>query len=298
MNTSINLQDLHIVTISTDQKFYYPFLVESCLRNGKELTTLGMGEKWEGYNWKFKKMIEFLDKIPDNDIVCFVDGYDVICLRDLNEMKTEFIRLKKLHQCKIIVGTDRSNYFLKSLQTFFFGKCKNENLNSGTYIGYAKDLKNIIREIYYLNPINNADDQVLMTQYCNQHPNDIYLDSDNTLFLTLIYPMQEIDNKINIVNKRIYYNNRQPFFLHANGCGYLNNILINLDYSPKEHIKNDLNKYLIKKIGTYVIDFITKYYLFLIFLIILIMSWVYKSQMFSSLKKMKSDKLGNGKKRR
>ena len=38
-----------------------PYLVESCKRNGKELTILGYGEKWQGFVWRFKLMIEYKD---------------------------------------------------------------------------------------------------------------------------------------------------------------------------------------------------------------------------------------------
>ena len=42
-------------------------------------------------------MLNFLDNI---DLVCFVDGYDVVCVRDLNELKDEFLKIQKETNCK------------------------------------------------------------------------------------------------------------------------------------------------------------------------------------------------------
>lgn len=44
---------VHVVTVATESKSYFPYLVESCKRHGGQLEVLGMGEKWEGFNWKY-----------------------------------------------------------------------------------------------------------------------------------------------------------------------------------------------------------------------------------------------------
>jgi len=51
---------LHIVTVATESKYYFPYLVQSCERNGIKLKVLGYGEKWLGFNWRLRKMIEYL----------------------------------------------------------------------------------------------------------------------------------------------------------------------------------------------------------------------------------------------
>ena len=98
--------NLHIVTVVTESKYYFPYLSKSCKRHGKQLKILGYGEKWKGFNWRFKLMIEYLETLKDDDIVCFIDGYDVLCTRNLNELKSVFLKLHKEKKCKIIVGYD------------------------------------------------------------------------------------------------------------------------------------------------------------------------------------------------
>ena len=41
---------MHIVTVVTHSENYFPYLVESCKRNGSDLIILGYGEKWLGFN--------------------------------------------------------------------------------------------------------------------------------------------------------------------------------------------------------------------------------------------------------
>lgn len=270
--------ELHIVTVATESKYYFPYLVKSCRKNGKELEILGMGEKWEGFNWKFKKMIEYLKKLPPHDIVCFIDGYDVICTRDTNELKTAFIDMQQKYNCKIIAGNDKvQSYLVQLFQYIFFGKCNNESLNSGTYIGYVNDLLEIVTKIYELNPLNDADDQVLMTKYCVANPQDIHIDVDSELFLTICDSCNELDNHVQINKQTLLYNNRQPFFIHANGFGYLDNVIKKLGYEYNDNIKDQLFRDIFhKKILLYMkLFFIENMYLFLLLFVCIISYFIF-----------------------
>lgn len=66
-------------------------------------------------------MIEYLKKMDPNDIVCFIDGYDVICVRDLNEITDVFLQLKKINNCKIVVAENKiiTNNLYYSYLSFF-----------------------------------------------------------------------------------------------------------------------------------------------------------------------------------
>ena len=84
--------------------------MDTCKNNGKELTVLGFNDIWTGFNMKFKKMMDYLKTLPPNDIGCFVDGYDVICLRNLNQLINVFELMIKKHNCKIIAGYDNDSH--------------------------------------------------------------------------------------------------------------------------------------------------------------------------------------------
>lgn len=264
---------LYIVTVANEYKYYLKFLEKSCIDNGVNLTILGLGEKWQGYTWRFYLLINFLKSINSNDIVCFIDGYDVICTRNLNEMITEFIIKQKKTKCKIIIGNDNYKFnFQKICASYYFSKCKSELINAGTYIGYVKDIKDVLSNINIKNL--KSDDQVLLTKYCKKNPNYFYIDKYNDFFLVIHKPLCEIDKYISVNNKIVYYNNKKPFFIHAPSCTKLNNIITKLNYNITKKEINDINnefrKYLINKVKFYLNTIIQNNKLIIIIVIILL----------------------------
>ena len=260
---------MHIVTVATHSQYYFPYLVESCKQNGSELVVLGFGEKWLGFNWKYTKMMEYLSTLPKEDVVCFVDGYDVICTRNLDELESEFYRIKQKTKCKMIVGHDKRISFNK-IAVAFFGQCKSKDLNSGTYIACAGDMKHIIQKIYDLNPTTNADDQIAMTTYCQQS-NDLYIDEKNELFLTILHSLSDLNQHVTYEKGVLTYQNQHPFFIHAPGCGHLDTIIETLGYG-KCSVRYQLNNkyFFYKKVLFYLSEI--KYTLFFLFLFILFLN--------------------------
>ena len=248
------MNSLKIVTVATDSKYYLPYLKESVQNNGAELVILGYGKEWSGFNLKYSLMIDYLKTLNNTDIVCFVDGYDVICTRNLKELPDTFLKLKEMYNCKIIVGEDKMNMgdimnliSRNFIYYFFGGTCKERFVNSGTYIGFANDILNIIKSIYQLSNSNTSDDQIQMKKYCRENKSDFHIDVNSEIFLTMNNPYYDIDNVVKIdKNKNLYYNNSKPFFIHAPAGTFLDNILSKLGYSTdfkiREQIKNDAFK--------------------------------------------------------
>jgi len=267
------MSKLHIVTVATHQDGYLDYLIESCKKNNNDIKILGYGEKWQGFNWRFLLVINYLRTLKLNDIVCFVDGYDVLCTRNLNELSNEFIKLKNKYNCKIIVGHDEiiidKHNIIQHINSFNlrnkFGTCKNTSLNAGTYIGYVNDLLIVLQDIYNLLPNNSADDQILFTKYCKTHNKDVHIDVEKELFLTLVKPHDDINNYIKIIDNKVIYNNHQPFFVHGPGETYLDNLIINLGYNYKP-TKQSIKPLFIKNM----FKIINNEYINIIFIIIII----------------------------
>lgn len=245
MSDKYIMNDIHIVTVATESKYYFPYLIESCKKNGKEVEVLGFGEKWKGFNFKFKLMIDYLRRLPENDIVCYIDGYDSICSRELRSLKTTFLELKQKHGCKIIVGEDQTSFLVGILNRIYFNSCNDKRLNAGAYMGQTKDILEMLQDIQKINSNDDADDQQLLIEYCRKTKNDIYCDTEHKLFVSLLYPLEEIDKYIK--------KDENPFFIHAVGYGYLENVIIKLGYSiDPNKIKNELyNNFIEKKVFLY-----------------------------------------------
>ena len=275
------MSKIHIITVSTNSKFYFPYLKESCKRNGKEMIVLGYGEQWKGLGWKFNLMKEELNNLEENDIVCFVDGYDVICIRNLDELKDDFIKIQRKKKCKIIVGYDNYTFSLhKTLASRYFGCYNDKLINSGTYIGYVKDIKQILSEII----INNSEnDQLLLTQYFNKNPKFFYIDKKSKFFAVVHKPLHNIDNYFQIKKNNVFYKENRPYFVHAPACTKLNNLLMKLNYSlNKEQINtidNDLKNYIITKFILYSKNYI--YFLIILFIILIIYFVFQKKKMLN-----------------
>jgi hypothetical protein len=256
------MNDLHIVTVATKSEYYFPYLIDTVKKYNGNITVLGYGEEWKGFSWRYNLMINYLKTLNKNEIVCFVDGYDVICCRELTELKDIFLKLKKKYKCKIIVSNHKfkKNFPDKIINTLYFGTCNKNLINAGTYIGYSHDLLLIIENTYKLAINNVSDDQILITKYCNLKPEDFYIDIENEIFLVIDSPYKEIINDIIIENKKVEcYNKKRPFFIHGPGSTYLDAILIKLGYKDVQVKKNLYNNYY-KKILLYIHPNIYNFY--------------------------------------
>lgn len=241
--------ELHIITVANKSKYYFEYLKKSIEKNNGKLTVLGFGMEWKGFVWRFKLMKEHLQKLNKNDIVCFIDGFDVICVNNINNIINKFNNIKKREKCKIVVGFDnvpnKLIYFINSL--YFSNKINATIINAGTYIGMVGDILEIFNNLNINNLNDDMDDQVLLNKYYYTHKEDIYIDINAELFLTIGSPLTDLAKFVNIKNNTIYYKQNKPFFIHAAGCGYLDTILKELNYTLKNDISKEIKNDFIKK---------------------------------------------------
>jgi len=180
---------IHIVTIATHNKGYLDTLAEGCAKGGLKLNILGMGEKWQGFAWKFRQLREFIKPLNDNDIVIFVDGYDTLCIDNIDNIYKRFID----SNTNILVSTDSipKSLLHKYLVHKVFNKCKKVSINTGMYMGYVKYLKELLDRVCARYDCNDTklDDQRVFTEFCNSNNdffnNNVKIDTDNKVFLNI-----------------------------------------------------------------------------------------------------------------
>ena len=231
-----------LITVATHYDGYLKWLEAGCKRYNVNLIKLGWGQEWKGFVWKFELLLNYLtDIIAQNpyELIIFIDGYDVLLLRPLNDIEELFNKIITITHKKIIVSKDRHNH--KTILPYFvFKTCKNLLLNSGTYMGRAIDIFNMLKEIKINNINCIKDDQILLTQYCNIHKDIIYIDNDSNIFLVYMTSPEKsiLDNKnikLNKNNELIYFN-AKPYFIHGPANTKLIELLIKLNYNitPEE----------------------------------------------------------------
>jgi hypothetical protein len=250
------MKKLKNITVCTEKKNYYPILVESCKRNNIELITLGLGLKWTGFTMRFKLWYEYLDKLNDNEIVMLTDAYDVVILESSETIINKFKKFNK----KIVFTT--SNTFLSHL---IFGSCLNKyvTFNPGSFIGYVKEIKILIKLILkhksYFKKLN-YDDQIILNNVCNSEidffKNNCVGDTKKSIFVDINsdynqhfsskYFFNYDLNYLKMKNNKLYYKDKNFSVLHftsaINGSKYLKY----LGYNTR-NLNLKLNNYKIKQ---------------------------------------------------
>jgi hypothetical protein len=229
---------MKLITVATDNQGYFPWLMLSCKKYGVTPEILGWGQKWQGFNWRNKLMIEYLDQLPEKEVVCFIDAYDMIVINDIRRLEAEFIKFNKETGYEFVVGCEHiMNAFSKVFAVAKFGRCKGVNINAGMYMGYAGKVRSVLNSIFLGNNNYTADDQVLLTAYCRNYSNEVYIDCGQRFFISIVKPYMNIDNVIDVRQSN-------AFFLHGNCFTRLDNIIVSLGYKYTELDRSRINRYI------------------------------------------------------
>ena len=245
------MPDIHIITVATKPGGYLKWLEQSCKRNGTNLIILGMGSEWQGYITKYILMNEYLNKIPEEDIICFVDAYDVIMLQHIDILRKKFIEYTENTDYKLICAADctKKTDFLTSIWvTWYYNIRKDQDtiINSGTYIGYAGYINLMYQNMIEIYKSNNllSDDQFLLNKFYIDHKNEILIDKNNKFFLceglqSIIHTKKDSDDFVFIHRPA---NNEMISVLIQNGYKFDLNEIINLTSSEIQYfIKKSSN---------------------------------------------------------
>ena len=229
------LDDLHVVTIVTEPLFYFDHLHQSCRDHGINLDVIRSSENPHSNKWNL--LHDYLDNMQNTDIVCYVDGFDTICVRHLYELRTQFVATQQKHQCKLIVSHHKKLHRDYSWLSCCEEKCQNTLISHGLSIGYVGDWKQVLTTIIDY----NTNDHSALVKYGNLYPYDISIDVRSQFFLCLSKPLHEIDEYIDIDSqKTVMYEEEHPFFIHGTKCTYLTAILRKLGYNVHENMHSDL----------------------------------------------------------
>ena len=216
---------IKIVTVATSESGYMKWLKQSCIRNDTELVVLGMGMKWEGYVTKFQLVNEFLKNEDDRNIICFVDAYDVIMMKNVQKLKEDFIRYTEENNCKIICSlaplgktgiNDLDNLIEEITRKNFSASKDSLRTNSGLYIGYVKELKILLNETTRMRELTGeVDDEKLLNIFYGNNKDIISIDVENKFFLNVSF--------LDFIDKEDY--GYDSYFIHRIGNGPLINLL-------------------------------------------------------------------------
>ncbi|KAG5672352.1 hypothetical protein PVAND_002485 [Polypedilum vanderplanki] len=222
-----------IFTVASEAKDGYLRYLRSADEYGLNVTTLGFGVPWRGGDmnyrgggYKVNLLKEALEPYKDdeNQIIMFTDSYDVIFLASWADILEKFKEAK----AKVIFAAENFCWPDDELRSKYppVDGDGQRFLNSGMFIGYAKNVYNILS---YTDIKDTEDDQLFYTHvYLNEkmrNENNIKLDHKSAIFQNLNGNIGDISVTINkegetkLLNKKYATN---PAVVHGNGPSKIN----------------------------------------------------------------------------
>ena len=166
------MTQFHFITYCTHDMGTFQELKNNTL--GYDIKVIGWGKPWNGFLDKYKGMINHISEYEDDDVVCFVDGFDVLPNKSVDVFKERFFEMN----APIIASLNHNFLFNYKV----FGTCQNQNTaNSGMYCGYVKEIRNILNDM--LKDRMSKDDQRNMNAVCKEH--NVKVDEEYRLFYNI-----------------------------------------------------------------------------------------------------------------
>ena len=164
---------IHFVTYATHSEGMFEKLINN--KFNIHVDVVGWGTKYTGHTDKYRGILSYLKSKKDDDIVCFVDGFDSEFVKPEKDIYLRFMESGS----KVIFSEDGVPAKYAVFTKFIFPPCKNGiNLNTGMYMGYVKYIKILLRDALVA---TCSDDQVIMSRLCEQH-DFIDIDTKHTIF--------------------------------------------------------------------------------------------------------------------
>ena len=212
---------LHVFTFYTDESrlIYLKQTQENHSVNIKYLHS----SSWNGYMDKIVYMLDTIKNIPDDDVVCFIDAYDVL----INSTAYDILDKFKSYNCNLLIGAELNcfpsdyKFQMDNVGNILNVNTPNKYLNSGGYIGYKKSIHKLLtwktlQEIEYI-CICGSDQAYFIEYYVQNYMNEsILLDYKSNLFQNMhVISWKEVDFR----GGRVYNNilKTYPSFVHFNG---------------------------------------------------------------------------------
>ncbi len=181
---------------------------------------------WNGFFDKVKYTLNAIKGLPDSDIVCFFDGFDVLVSGgSLEEIKRKFLG----YECEILFGAELNCWpgeYNGRYPAMDYIKSGYRYLNSGGFIGY----KRAVMDLYTWKPLEEiahicktcGGDQGYFIEYflANYHRGFMKLDWRVEIFQNMF----SVDwNEIYIQDGRVVNSvlGTKPCFLHFNGDSWV-----------------------------------------------------------------------------
>lgn len=161
--------------------------IKSLEKLGYNYSILGKGEKWEGFMTKIKAYLRYAEESEEEKLLVITDCYDVLAVRGPEVLLTKW---KERKSNKPILFSSEVNSGINnctSLDSYWGEKVrpKNSFLNSGFFMGKARDL---VKTLRYAVESKEKDDQMAMCFFADERREEVELDTESKIVGTILIP--------------------------------------------------------------------------------------------------------------
>jgi hypothetical protein len=275
---------MKFVTVATHSERYFPTLQDSCRKHGCELIVLQWNQQWRGFAWRYGCMFDYVKTLKKDEIVVFIDAFDVVILQDVKTIEKRFIDMK-VPMLFSIEKPYNNRFFRYCYDKTYQHKCQGYGLCAGAYMGYSIDVLNFLSLMLEKVRPNHYDDQVMLMELSQEKPDLFHLDVKNDIFINihggtpLSLSFTYFNDDDNQYFKRtekgiVTHENVYPCILHGVGGTNMDTTVSRLGYTPPLPSKQckDLCRYWIRSTVHYAPYF--KFELVMVIVIIVLVRWM------------------------
>lgn len=210
-------QKLHVCTVASKMHPNLKKLIASCEKYGIQLEILGMGKPYRCNMDKLRIIRKYCHRLPDNDLILFIDAFDVLILADKREIVSRFLALDVPMLMSMEMNcwpSDEMAAFHPPTDSVF------KYINTGGYIGWVKAVREWL-DAFDKSLLSGKSDQEAAQKLFAKKPQFYALDHWCAIFLCLyLVPFDAV--LIDETNQKIIcsYTNSSPCILHANGGSF------------------------------------------------------------------------------
>ena len=207
---------IRVYTVGTDKNMMGSIIETEKLYDIK--VNYIMPEKWYGFYTKLNETNKVIQNLPDNDILLFIDCYDIMINSNMNEVLNKF----KSFNCDLLISAELvcfPDYLQEKMDKTPPFNIKNKYPNAGGYIGYVKDVKKMMNwknEDIKKQMCEKGTDQAYVINYYMENctTQNIKLDTNSEIFQSFTRCLlQELEIKKWKSSQYNFKNNSLVFYI-------------------------------------------------------------------------------------
>ena len=237
---------LHILTYSTDINGTELLEKSAKLKNIRLNIIYEPQSEYKGHQSKILKMREAIQNILENDIILFVDAYDVLCFAGSEQ---EILDKFHLYDCDLLIGSEMNSFpdgYDDKYPPAEYNPTNYKYINSGGFIGYQfalMELYNWKSDEEISEICNYGGDQHYFIKYYLAHSyqnHRLKMDYNQSIFQNM-YQVDWYDFVIK--NGRLYNTilDQYPCFMHFSGNTYTTDTNSNLMYPLVDKLEQSIS---------------------------------------------------------